>query len=70
MKRKLKFIFLYFGIFLFTLWGAFQLFFWIDTQEEKKHVIKATYLERLSPSQEKLLQEGDIILRRMIRHLM
>ena len=64
MKRKLKFIFLYFGIFLFTLWGAFQLFFWIDTQEEKKQVIKDTYLERLSPSQEKLLQEGDIILRR------
>ena len=64
MRRKLKFIFLYFGIFLFTLWGAFQLCFWIDTQEEKKQVIKDTYLERLSPSQEKLLQEGDIILRR------
>ena len=46
------------------LWGGFHLFFYIDTQEEKRQVAKNKDRMRLSPTQLDSLQQGDIILRR------
>ncbi|EGD33705.1 YiiX/YebB-like N1pC/P60 family cysteine hydrolase [Capnocytophaga sp. oral taxon 338] len=64
MKKRIKQFFLFFGIFSLSIWGGFHLFFWIDTQEEKRLVIKNIEFPRLSTKEVEKLQEGDIILRR------
>ena len=68
MKKTTKVVLITLGIF-FLLWAAFKLFFYFDTQQEKRLVaanLKQTRLTQLQLTQLQLtqLQEGDIILRR------
>ena len=46
------------------LWGGYHLFFYIDTQQERRQVAQNKDRLRLSPTQMDSLRPGDIILRR------
>lgn len=64
MKRIIKRLLIFLGIFAFVVWGVFKLFFYVDSRQEKRLVAANLQQTRLTDAEMNLLEEGDIILRR------
>ena len=64
MKRIIKRLLIFLGIFAFVVWGVFKLFFYVDSRQEKRLVAANLQQTRLTEAQINQLEEGDIILRR------